>query len=41
MWSWFFRYEGDRPDIGMIAGMYESLTDTIDNMKPQRVRLLT
>lgn len=40
MWGWFFRYDSDRPDIGMIAGMYESLIDLVNDIRPNKVRLL-
>lgn len=41
MFGWFFRYESERPDIGMIAGMYESLIDIVTDIKSKKVRLLT
>ena len=35
--DWFFRYEEDRPDIGFIGGMYDSLVDMVAEIKPKKV----
>ena len=37
--EYFFRYENDRPDVGFIGGMYQSLIDLVSEIKPKKVKL--
>ena len=37
--NYFFQYEKERPDIGFIGGMYESLRDMVSDIKPKKVAL--